>query len=701
MSFAAADEAKERVRQATDLVDLIGSYISLRRQGQAFVGLCPFHQDRRPSLNVNPAKQIWRCFVCNVGGDAFSFVMQRENVGFREALEMLADKAGITIEARPGDSKAGAERKALYDALAWAERQYRECLENQPASGPGRAYFDSRQIAAESRSRFRLGYAPNEWQWLTNRALAQGLAPELLQAAGLIGRKEDGGRWYDRFRGRVMFPIRDVRQRPIAFGGRILPQFADDKTGKYYNSPETVLFQKHREVYGLDLASGPIVEASRTAVLVEGYTDVIMAHQHGVKNVVAVLGTAVTAEHVRQRSVLRRYADTIVLLLDGDAAGQNRAADLVELFVAEDADLRIASLSGGLDPCDFLLERGADALRDLIAGAVDAIEHRIRTVQSGVELDRDTFAASRALESILDALAKAPQSRPGAVTAAARLREQQVLARLAREFHVEESALRARLAELRAAATRTRRKTEQPPPIALGGSPSAGPSKSSGAPSPSSPVHSAPKPSVPGPDAAGIPGASSAAPLVSEFDLAGEADESVAWDGEWRTESHDDAISQPLESQEPWTVAGLDAKDAEFLELLTQYPSLAGAAIGRVELELLAPGPARMIYLAYHQLIQQGQSAELGLVMSSLEDVRIKSLLAELDERGAAKQPRAMNTPEERLEELVIAFQRNRQQNDYRVHSAVFHSADADPTRKAELFLQVLTQKRSNEATQS
>jgi DNA primase len=577
--------------------------------------------------------------------------MQRENVGFREALEILADKAGIAVEALQGVRPSGpaSDRKALFETLAWAEKQFRECLENQPASGPGRAYFDKRQISAASRATFHLGYAPNERHWLAARGKAAGIAPDLLLAAGLV-RKDDSGGLYDFFRGRVMFSIRDPRQRPIAFGGRILPQFATDNTGKYLNSAESPLFHKHREVYGLDLAGPEIVKASRTAVLVEGYTDVIMAHQHGVQNVVAALGTSVTADHVQQRSVLRRYADTIVLLLDGDAAGQKKAAGLVELFVTEDADLRIASLSGGLDPCDFLLERGADALREVIDGAVDAIEHRIRTAQEGVEIDRDTFAASKALESILAALSKAPLSRPGGISAAARLREQQVLVRLAREFHVEESALRARLAELRQAASPHRGRATAPPTAAVT------------------------EPTLPAPSA---------------FDLAGDA---------YEMEVPAEVLAADHAGPQ---VARIEAADAEFLEILTQYPSLARRALESVELEWLSPGPARAIYLMYRRFVEAGQTPELALVMSELEDVRLKSLLAELDLRATEKQQRAAGSAEERLSEVVTAFQRNRQRSDYQVASTVLHAADAESSRKTAVFLQLLPQKRSSQTPDS
>ncbi len=446
-------DPKEQVRQATDIVDLVGGYLDLRRQGRVYRGLCPFHDDSRPSLHVDPERQFWKCWVCNVGGDVFSFVMHKEGVTFREALELLAERAGIQLRRSPQakvEKGSPQDKRTLYAALEWAAKQYHQCLLTSPEAEAARRYLESRHITPESIERFRIGFAPNQWQWLIDRARQTPFSPAVLEAAGLVGKNEARGRYYDLFRGRVMFPIRDPQRQCIAMGGRILPELADDRTGKYYNSPETKLFQKSEQFYGLDLAreSAEMRSANsqnRSVIVVEGYTDVVMAHQCGVQNVIAVLGTALTEKHIR---ILRRFTDTIYLVLDGDTAGQRRTNEILELFVAEQVDVRIVTLPDELDPCDFLLQRGGNAFRALLNHAVDALEHKVRSLTVGLNPATDTHRAHQAVEDILSVLAKAPRLQAGA-DGAMRMREQQILARLARQFLIDESEIRARLQELR------------------------------------------------------------------------------------------------------------------------------------------------------------------------------------------------------------------------------------------------------------
>ena len=457
MSFVQNDDAKDRVRQSTDIVDLIGSYMPLRRQGANFVGICPWHEDSRPSLQVNQARQSWKCWVCNIGGDVFSFVMQREGINFREALEMLADRAGVVLQqagpqqrAQPGSPN---DKKTLYAACAWAEQQFRDCLAKASEADVARRYFADRHVKEETLQGFHLGFSPNSWQWLLDRSRSTQYSPAVLEAAGLLG-KGQSGKYYDRFKGRVIFPIRDPQSRPIAFGGRILPEFADDRSAKYVNSPETRLYSKSNQLYALDLAQEPIRQAGNI-VVVEGYTDVNMAHQFGLKNVVACCGTALGERHLR---LLKRYADSVTLLLDGDEAGQRRTNDILELFVSSELDLRILTLPEGLDPCDFLLQRGVDEMRVLLDGALDAFEHAIVTKTRGIDLLRDTHRANQALEQLLTIISKAP--RLTADTSSSRVvRERQIIARLAREFRLEDSVLRTRIVELRKATPMRRPQT--------------------------------------------------------------------------------------------------------------------------------------------------------------------------------------------------------------------------------------------------
>ncbi|MFO7901322.1 MAG: DNA primase [Planctomycetota bacterium] len=447
MSFASTDDTKERVREATDLVDLVSRSLRLRRQGKLYVGLCPWHDDSRPSLQVNPERQSWKCWVCDVGGDVFSFVMKREGVDFRTALHILADRAGIAITSSQKRAKPGSpdDKQTLFRATAWAEEQFHRCLLDAMEAQPARAYLAERGISDESVQRFHLGFAPDRWQWLMDRAKTTPFSPEVLEAAGLVSRTQDGQRRYDRFRGRLMFSIRDTEHRPIAFGGRILPGGAGNANSpKYINSPETRLFSKSNNLYALDFVRDSLSRDPRI-VVVEGYTDVIMAHQHGAKNVVAALGTALGERHVR---LLQRFAEQVVLVLDGDEAGQRRTNEILELFIGAQVNLNILTLPSGLDPCDLIRQQGIEAFRRHLDQAVDALEHKVRTATTGVDIVADPDRAHHALEEILGTMANAP--RPSHVARESlRLREQQMLVRLARQFHVEEQSLRARLSALR------------------------------------------------------------------------------------------------------------------------------------------------------------------------------------------------------------------------------------------------------------
>jgi DNA primase len=459
VSLTSLQDAKEQVRQSIDIVDLVGGYIALRRQGRGYVGLCPWHDDSRPSLQVNPERQSFKCWVCDVGGDIFSFVMRAENLEFREALELLAERAGISLA--PAKPQAAAdnpfERKNLLRCMAWAEEQFHQCLLRSAGAEPARKYLADRGINDASIAAFRLGFSPPEWDWLIKRAASANWTPAVLERVGLIG-KRDGGGYYDRFRGRLMFSIRDIRSRPIAFGGRVLPEFARDNDAKYVNSPETPLFNKSSELYALDAARDAIT-VEKGVLVMEGYTDVIMAHQHGVKHAVAVLGTALGERHV---PLIRRFTDSITLVLDGDAAGQTRTMgildNLLALFVAHEIELKILSLPEGADPCDVIRSHGSEHFRRLLDQSLDALEHKIMAVTKGLAPTAAPHASSQAVEAILATLARALPTA-AAASSAALVREQQVLVRLARQFGLAEDTLRTRLKALRAKATASRSTT--------------------------------------------------------------------------------------------------------------------------------------------------------------------------------------------------------------------------------------------------
>ncbi|GIX00084.1 MAG: hypothetical protein KatS3mg111_3416 [Pirellulaceae bacterium] len=445
MSFSLDSEIKERVKAATDIVDLIGSRLELRRQGHNYVALCPWHADRRPSLHVNPQRQIWKCWVCDIGGDVFNFVMQDEGLTFPEALKKLADRAGIPLEDAPRlgskPARRGPDKRALGQALHWAANFYHRLLREHESAQPARDYLEQRGIGQEAIQRFCIGFAPEGWQTLIDAARQQGFSNRLLDAAGLVIARDSGG-FYDRFRRRIMFPIRDRDGQTIAFGGRILP--GDDSAAKYINSPETPLFRKHQQLYGFDLAHRSMRQ-TRVALVMEGYTDVVISHQFGIENAVAVLGTALGEAHLK---TLRHYCDRVVLVLDGDEAGQRRSDEVLKLFLQAQLDVRVLTLPEGLDPADFLLRFGASALQEKMAAAVDALEFKVQRVARGFDPLVDTHRASRALEEMLELLSHVSYS--GLLSNESfRMRQNQVLTRLARSFGVDEGLLRERLQTLR------------------------------------------------------------------------------------------------------------------------------------------------------------------------------------------------------------------------------------------------------------
>lgn len=450
MSFPEANDLKEQVREATDIVALVGSYLDLTPQGRDHVGICPFHDDTKPSLRVNPDRQNYKCWSCGEGGDVFSFVMKRENVDFPGAMRILAERAGI--ELRPTGPKAAPgspnDKATLYKAMEWAETQFHRFLLEGSDAAVARDYLRERSINEDSIRRYQIGFAPNEWQWLTNRARSS-YSPAVLEALGLVVRKENG-RSYDRFRGRVMFPIRDTQNRPIAVGGRILPQYAEENPAKYINSPETRLYSKSQQLYGLSLCRDSLEEQRkkdlpRNVIVMEGYTDVVVARQEGIGTPVAVCGTSLTEKHI---TLLKRYADRVTLVLDGDKAGQDKAASVLEMFVAGQIELRMVSLPDGMDPCDYVLKHGADQLQQLIEQSPDALEFCVKHETAGIDLANDTIPANAALQRILKTMSKAPRLKED-TDSSFRLREQQTLSRLSRMFRVDEPVLRKQLTTLR------------------------------------------------------------------------------------------------------------------------------------------------------------------------------------------------------------------------------------------------------------
>jgi len=357
-----------QVQQATDIVELVGQYVTIRRRGKDFTGLCPFHREKTPSFSVSPTKQIFKCFGCGAGGGVFQFVMMTQKVTFPEAVRQLAERAGIPVPVADGPPvEAGMERSELLRLMRFAAEFYQTQL-REPAGAAALQYARGRQLTDRSIERFELGYAPDAWDGLYGAARRAGFRDKQLVAAGLVSPREGGGGCYDRFRNRLMFPIIDVAGRVIAFGGRALDEA---ERAKYLNSPETVLFDKSSNLYGLNWARKAISDTNRVAV-VEGYLDALIPAQAGIENVVATLGTALTERHVR---MLSRLADDVTLVFDSDSAGAAAAERGLELFIAQQMQVRIGAVPDGKDPCDYVLSAGGEAFGRLIAEAPDALQY--------------------------------------------------------------------------------------------------------------------------------------------------------------------------------------------------------------------------------------------------------------------------------------------------------------------------------------
>jgi DNA primase len=394
LSFTDRETITRQIRDAIDIVDLVGSYLTLRRAGATFKALCPFHEEKTPSFTVNPGRQIFKCFGCGAGGDVFKFVQMRENVDFGESRRILAERAGIELERHAPSGPAGAGKTELARANDWARRVFRKNYEGSGGE-EARKYVEKRGISPEMVEAFGLGLAVDSYDSLIRQAGLSKVDLKLLLAAGLVKESPRGG-YYDTFRNRLIFPIVDTNDRVIGFGGRTL---ADDPA-KYLNSPATALFDKGTSLFGLDRGRQAIAAAGRV-IVVEGYTDCIMAHQHGFNETVATLGTAMTEAHAR---LLRRYTDRVILLFDSDEAGQRAADRALAVTVTVGLDVSLTRVPEGKDPCDYLLSAGKSGFSEVLNRAVGALEFRWREVARRYDAGATGPARRRALEEYLQQL---------------------------------------------------------------------------------------------------------------------------------------------------------------------------------------------------------------------------------------------------------------------------------------------------------
>lgn len=397
------NDYKSQVLQVVNIVELIGRSVALKRRGRDYVGLCPFHQEKTPSFHVKPDKQYFMCFGCKAAGNAIDFVMRRDRIEFIDALRMLGEQAGLEMPKFGVSKQKFGEKQALLEMQSAACAFFEKLLADPVRGAAARAYLVERGFNDESVRRFQIGFAADAWDALLSSPVGRKYPPAQLAAGGLVKAREGGSGFYDTFRNRLIFPIRDENGRVIAFGGRVMPGSEDP--AKYLNSPETPLFSKSRCLFGLDVARQRIVE-TRTAVMVEGYTDVVMAHQFGATNVVSPLGTALTEQHV---SILRRFADKIVLLFDADEAGDTAVDRSVELFLTQPIEILIASMPQGVDPDEYFLAHGVERFEnEIIGSAADALTYKWKQLQRRFnESGDDLTGRQKAVEQYLETLASA------------------------------------------------------------------------------------------------------------------------------------------------------------------------------------------------------------------------------------------------------------------------------------------------------
>ena len=376
---------KEQIRTRVDLVEFVSEHTALKRQGRNYVGLCPFHQEKTPSFSVNSERQFFKCFGCGAGGDVFTFLQLRESVDFREAVRILADRAGVELEPAGPARSDRSSRADIGRINEWACKFFAKRLQEPNLGESARKYVQHRGISPEMVARFGIGLATGGSSSLLRAALSAGFSRKLLVDSGLCKTSEDRGTQDDTFRDRLMFPIRDAMKRCVGFGGRTLV----DAAAKYLNTPQTALFDKSNSLYGLDLARQTIIE-TKQAILVEGYTDCIAAHQHGFPNTVATLGTAATDAHM---SALRRYCDTVVLVFDSDAAGEAAADRALAVGLKHNLAVRLAQIPDHKDPGEYLQTIGTKGFSSVLNSAQDALTFRWNRIRQ--RYGGDESAASR------------------------------------------------------------------------------------------------------------------------------------------------------------------------------------------------------------------------------------------------------------------------------------------------------------------
>jgi DNA primase len=632
------------IKNAIDIVALVGEYLPLRRVGTRYKALCPFHDDKNPSFECNPERQTYKCWSCGARGDIFDFVMNRERVDFAEALRMLAQRAGVTLERSTATAvlPSGPSKTDLFEVNAWAEEVFIKAL-----SGSNQVinYLKKRGLTGESAARFRLGHAPAERGWFLAQAKRKRFSMELLEEAGLVSQSADSpGLWRERFRGRLMFPIHDEQGRTLGFGGRILPEIERTMAAlgrhvaKYLNSPETALFHKRTILYAAGLARNAARQAGWVAV-VEGYTDVIAAHQVGQENVVGTLGTALGEDHLKS---LRRLADRVVLVFDGDQAGQTAADRALELFLESELDLRVLSLPANVDPCDFLLKEGADAFRGLAERAVETSDYLLSRAAARFDLS-SIDGSRRAAEWVLSILSRIPETHRLGLE----FKKAKFLDSLSQRLRVPLATLSAQLRQMRRAAS-VRRPIKERLEVGPNGPPT---------------------PQVNGSDVPIQPSTLTSTASIRQSDL--------------------------------------DPTDLEFIRIILNEPTAVTPLIPRIGISTLRDAPLRAVLQSCYDLQSEGETPSYEKLMIRIDDRAVRGLIVDLMSQSALGTPDGAPLPEnirpapwqERLENmLVVLDERERQARLSDLKKAKDQTdpqADPDAYRAIELeYRRLLTSRR-------
>jgi DNA primase len=386
----------EEIRNKADIVKIVSEYVNIRKRGKNYLGLCPFHSEKDPSFTVSPEKQLFHCFGCNEGGNAFAFIMKMENIGFAEAAEELGAKLGISVPRSTRSPAGRSDKDKLYQVMLIAAKFFQEQL-----GADARKYLAARKISEITIQQFGLGFAPPGWDNLFKHLIARGVSPKLVEKTGLILARQGQDGYYDRFRNRLIFPIMDQRGRILAFGGRSL----GDEEPKYMNSSDTPIYHKGETLFGLNLSKESI-KKSKSAVMVEGYFDMITPFQAGITNMVATLGTALTTS---QCKLLARHADNVILGFDADAAGGIAAERSIELLRKQGLKVKVAKLSGGKDPDDIIIKQGKETLEKCLSSALPYLEFKLRRALSRHNL-KEIESRGKALREVAGILTQAQDS---------------------------------------------------------------------------------------------------------------------------------------------------------------------------------------------------------------------------------------------------------------------------------------------------